>query len=989
MRKLKLPKINYYLTVLVLVFAAIFVTNFSTTWYTGWDNLHPEFNFGLNISRALTSTWQANQGVGTYGGHGYGATLPHSIILFIMSIVIPDMFLRSIFTFICLLAGSVGIFYLVRKLVSNKNQIISEASALLGGIFYMLNYATIQNFYIQLEAFIVHYAAMPWLFFSLIKYLENRNKKYLFIFALITLITSTQGFIPPIFLVYIMLLLIFLFLDFLNNRDLKSIKSGILILFITILINSYWLFPVGYYTFKNSGTYLNSYNNISSTEDFLEKNKKYGTLDNIFQFKGFLSEAIDIVPDGTVFKVFDHWENHMNKKPVQLIGIGLFIFVLLGCIKSIYKRDSKHSTFFFIGFLLSLTFLATNTFPFSSISEILQNLPVFKQAFRISFTKFSLAFVFFCAVLFGIGVSAFLSLMIDKIKIKKEKLLILAASAVIFCSLIFVSIPTFTGNLLYSRTKINIPTIYFDLFKYFGEQNKNERIANLPQGWNWGWSVYKWGYSGSGFLWYGIEQPVMDRSFDVWGRGNENYYWEMTHAIFSQRFDQIDNIMEKYQVNWIIYDDNISPYLNPYEFLYVTELKNYLKANKKFTLVKTLSDNDPKTNDIYIYKVNLKSSPQNFRNTYSLNEVKNIGPTYSYNNVDYAFDDLGQYYTDESKEYDYYYLFRSLFDSRRLLEFPIEITETDRTISLYSNLPENVKNSPILLPPLDPNFYDQQPNIEIIGSKAKITFNKIDQDNYDSNTDIFFLNHKTGDCLKPKDKNAIFKQEATNEKTLKFTSFNSESCYAIILDRASQRSSYLIQIESKNTTGRQLQFAVINHDSRKADIDIKLPKNKNFEKNYLFLPPMKEYGAGYSYHFQNTAIGNQTAVNELKSIKSNIVPYDFLSGIVLINKNSKKTDSRILTYYQSFDSGWRAYEVKSNNKLKKQFPVIFGKKLDNHILVNNWANGWIYDPKSTNPNSTIIVYLPQYLQYLGYILSVGTIIVLLGLYIYERRSRKN
>lgn len=989
MNKLKLPKINYYLAVLVLVFIAIFATNFSGTWYTGWDNLHPEFNFQLNISRAISSAWQPNQGVGTYGGHGYGATLPHAIILFLMSLVLPDMYLRSIFTFICLLAGSIGVFYLVRKLLSKKDDMIAGMSGLLAGVFYMLNYATIQNFYIQLEAFIVHFAAMPWLFFSLIKYLENRNKKYLFVFALISLITSIQGFIPPLFIVYFMSLCIFLFLDFLNERNIKSIKSGIVIVFITLLINSYWIFPVGYYTLKNSTTYLNAYNNLSSTEDFLEKNKKYGTMDNIVQFKGFLSEAIDIVPDGTVFKVFDHWENHVNKKSVQLVGIGLFLFVLIGCLKSVYKRDSKHSTFFFIGFLLSLTFLATNTFPFSSISEILQNLPVFKQAFRISFTKFSLAFVFFCAVLFGIGVSAFLSFLVSRIKIQKEKVLLLIASALIFVSLIFISIPTFTGNLLYSRTKINIPTLYFDLFNYFGEQDKSERIANLPQGWNWGWSVYKWGYSGSGFLWYGIEQPVMDRSFDVWGRGNENYYWEMSHAIFSQRFYLIDNIMEKYQVNWIIYDDNISPYLNPYEFFYVTELKNYLKTNKKFTLEKTLTDNDPNTNDIYIYKVNLKNSPKDFKNNFSLNQVKNIGPTYSYNNADYAYDDFGDYYTDESKPFDYYYLFRSLFDSRRLMEFPIKVTETDKTISVYSDFPTNIKDAPLMLPPLDPNFNNEQPSIELGDDSAKITFNKIVPDSYDSNNDEFFLNHDAGDCLRPKAKDAIFKQEATAENNLRFTSYNSESCYAIILDRASQRSSYLIQIESKNVEGRQIQFAVINHDSRKADIDIKLPKNKDFEKNYLFLPPMKEFGAGYSYHFQNTAIGKQAAVNELKSIKSNVVPYDFLSGIVLVNQDSSNTNSRILTYYQGFDPGWRAYEVDSNSKLKGKFPMIFGEKLDNHVLVNNWANGWIYDPNNTNPNSVKVIYLPQYLQYFGYILSLGTIVVLLGLYIRERRTRKN
>jgi hypothetical protein len=57
-------------------------------------------------------------------------------------------------------------------------------------------------------------------------------------------------------------------------------------------------------------------------------------------------------------------------------------------------------------------------------------------------------------------------------------------------------------------------------------------------------------------------------------------------------------------------------------------------------------------------------------------------------------------------------------------------------------------------------------------------------------------------------------------------------------------------------------------------------------------------------------------------------------------------------------------------------PFVFGEKIDDHVLVNNWANGWAVDKltvdksdKVTKDNMKIvIVYWSQYLQYIGFVL---------------------
>jgi hypothetical protein len=78
------------------------------------------------------------------------------------------------------------------------------------------------------------------------------------------------------------------------------------------------------------------------------------------------------------------------------------------------------------------------------------------------------------------------------------------------------------------------------------------------------------------------------------------------------------------------------------------------------------------------------------------------------------------------------------------------------------------------------------------------------------------------------------------------------------------------------------------------------------------------------------------------------------------------TEEKTLILSQSYDKGWHAYALNSENLLNKLFPFIGGKELKNHVLVNNWENGWVLDSKFDKNNKIIIVYLPQYLQFIGF-----------------------
>jgi len=199
---------------------------------------------------------------------------------------------------------------------------------------------------------------------------------------------------------------------------------------------------------------------------------------------------------------------------------------------------------------------------------------------------------------------------------------------------------------------------------------------------------------------------------------------------------------------------------------------------------------------------------------------------------------------------------------------------------------------------------------------------------------------------------------------------------------------------------------------------------------------MEQFSLGYTLHFDNISIGRVKTVNDLGRITVNPIPYRFLTGLKILrgSTNSSTSEESWLTlrsslppsevsyrvehpnpsYYQinlrltssttpgesasatsgvfsgylvlsqSFDKGWKAYSLSPDSFLldswyTKLFIPFFAKEMDGHVLVNNWANGWLLSPithlsrqRRDNPQLTTtitIVYLPQYLEYLGFAFS--------------------
>lgn len=1051
---------NFFLFALGLIFMAIWAVNFP--WgksLLGWDNLLPELHFPINLERGIFSLWQENEGLGAISGHGFAATILHTLFLWVLSLFISMNYLRPFFMFFMLLFGSFGTFSLVYDLLLHRyGRIGASKGAFISGFYYMVNFATVGMFYIPLEAFAVHFAFLPWLLLSALKVLREGRRKHIFYFSLFTFLSSMQGFIPPLFILYFVFLSLLCIWMVLKQRKREIVKRSIGAILLTFLLNAYWLLPVGYYSIFKSRVYLNSYNNLMTTNDFIAKTNKFGTVDNLILLKGFIYDAVDGLGGQDLFYIFQPWRDHFQHQAVIVLSTVIFLLIIGGVLYALWKASYKLKIFA-IFFFFSFTLLATDVYPLSIFSDILRNhMPLFRQAFRIAFTKVSISLALFYSLFLAYGVMT----MMEYLRHKNTRLRQLIAQSLfvgITTGLIYIYFPIFNGNLFYSRIKTTLPDDYTQVFEFFQKQPIDGRIANFPQVVPTGWSIYRWGYSGSGFLWYGLKQPILDRNFDVWSNYNENYFWELSYAVYSNNSELLDKLFKKYDIRWIIVDRSSAGFVSP-KSLYLEKVNAMLGSLSNVVKSKEFGE-------LTIFQVQSQNAGENFISIED--NIPEVGPKYEWSNFDQAYVDYDDYfsYTDQSEitsSYSSYYPFRTLFTGRNQAELPAKISENSDSFIFQTSIPKTVLGGRLKTPALfenetgevDENDLSKRvkkyPELYLDGEILPLQVGQNNRVNDITGIDLKYIQSGQLQAVVPKiygyysydsEKNGdLFKKEPKNcnqiqtglissevigegdEKFLRLDSLDASGCIDFELPTLSHKNGYLVKVESRNIEGTPLLLSIMNRSSLRSDSEMYLPQAQNiFTSSYSIIPPMEEFGVGYTVRLSNNSIGKRT-INDIARIRVYPIPLRFLTSLSITNpnlhdrnqrisknienstmsrlnssqyeivmKNLYQYDNPMIILSQGFDPGWKAFAVScvSENmwcRVRKLFPFVFGNELTQHVIVNSWKNGWRlestthnpqpFDSAQGKPTTIVIVYLPQYLEYFGFgLLGVSTLSLLL------------
>ncbi len=519
---------------LLVITAGLFWRSYvQGTFLMGWDSVMSEFNLGLAFQRSFTGIWQAFQGVGLQGGHGYVTDLVRLPWLWLLTLLLPLSLVRYMMVYLMWLLGIVGAFVLIRRLV--KQPMIG----LVGALIYGLHPFTIQNFFVIHDAFGWLFMSLPWSVWLLLSILDKPTKKKWLLWIGLQFAASFIGFIPPAFVGY------GLFLAAVGLAS-KKWKRGLVALVLMGVANAYWLLPFGYYTMTGSNTYVVSKLNQITTEHNALISQSYGGLTNLLLGKGFYFESLDWMQTETR-PILGFWIEWWNRAEVKAGLLVLALTALFGLVLGKYKY--KKSLVAAFGIVLIILMLPS----------LFQYMPLLGQAFRIPFTKLGFEYV----LLFSLFGSLGLDFLYRKFLRLRKVMLVVGAIIVAL-----IAWPLVNGKFFYDKMRVTVPDEYFQVMDYLKQKDVSSRIAVLPaQSYN-GWYIQNWNYTGSGFLFYGVSQPLFDRAFDVWSPYNETFYNELSTAFYlcpvapdeTQLVwcaNNVKQVFDKYQVSLALLDESV------------------------------------------------------------------------------------------------------------------------------------------------------------------------------------------------------------------------------------------------------------------------------------------------------------------------------------------------------------------------------------------------------------------------------------------------
>jgi hypothetical protein len=945
-------KRNIFSIFLFFITLFIFIVNYKPgTYLIGWDNLFPEFNFWLNIKRDFFAIWQQYRGLGLVDGMSHASLIIQDIERLFLSIFLSTDLIRWMYIFFLLFFGGLGMMKLISKLTNNYGFI-----PFFGALFYMFNLGSIIQFYLPLEVFIVHFAFLPWLILFVHSFLQTGKKRDLLLFSIFSLLASPQAHVPTVFIAFCMAMFIVIVVDIFLSK-LINFKRAFLILIFLFLTNAFWLVPFAVTNISNANIVANTKAFQMASNDIFYRNNKYGNFTNVALIKGFPLEFKHLdFKTGRSHTMMWPWVNHIKTPFFYIPAWIFFLLTVLGFYESFKNKNKKLLPFAAI-FLFSFFMLGTDIPIINLLSQTLRKyIPLFNIIFRFTFTKFSIIYAFSYSILLAIGLSQLWKIIINnkQIALVRNMLFLLVA-----CLIISYSLPAFQGYFLYENLAVKIPKEYFQVFDFFNKQNHDERVAVLPIPWYWAWVQPKWGTINSGFIWYGIPQPITDLAFIPWGKENENFYWELEKAVYTKDSTLLKKILNKYDISWIYLDKNIVN--NSGKKITYEDYEQLLAETSGVNLAQ-------KFNFISIYRVD--TNKLNSFTTVKFN-LPSIGPEYEYNDYDQAYCDYGDYLSDQNAQI--YYPFRSLFSGKSPKDIEFIVSEDNNNLYFNATVPVKTldwkieKNNPF-----DQEFvlYDKKnnpkkyvPQILIHDNVLTVVIDKKITQVYQSKNNSIFLNQKNNACDKNPTGKALLQRV---EDSLILTSADSHNCIKAELPEVSLRYGYLFNIKTKNDSKRGFFVNFNNKTTKKNDLETYLDNDGKDHNYYLISSPRGYYDRGYTVFFNNISEGQEVVTNTLKEVTAYQIPYYFLKNLKLINPN-KIEKSSIFYLSQSFHPGWIA--------------IADGKILE-HVKVNNWANGWLLNEQlTTNHQSPVtIIFWPQYLEYLGFALLIIAFLIIIFKY---------
>jgi len=885
--------------------------------------------------------------MGVITAHSHMADLSRVFILWLSSFVLPADFLRYFYIFLCLILGPLGMYFFIKEVLDRKNFWVN-LSSFLGAIFYLLNLITVQQFLVPFEMFSVAYAFLPWIFLFVVRYLKNGGRSNLLLFSLVTLLLAPMAYASALYWAFFAGFGLFLGIYWLvSGKKWVNFKKIFLLVVIELLLNTYWIAPNIYSTLNGSPEIISSkINTLFSPEAFI-RNQEYGNYKDVVLGRNFLFDwrAYDYGSNQFV-DLMASWKDYLTLPYIQTIGYALFAISILGLILAIVKKDKVGIGFLGI-FLLSLFFLLNTGSPLGGVySYLSEKYPIFKEGFRMPFTKFSILYQFVISFYFAYFFYWLFSALSRKKFLGVFSILIAAA---VVGGLAYSVRPIFEGQLISSYVETKLPQEYQDMFSWF--EGKTGRIAKLPMYTLWGWEYHNWKYEGSGFIPFGIENPTLDRDFDRWSSFNESFYLQASNQLYNGTAENFEKVLEKYQVKYILLDESVDNAGGTNGILEIDKIKDILD------------------NSEHIKKAAAFGFLSIYQTDYKIADDDVWAPlNYSFVNVDTNYSQQDLIYQNFGD-----YVFSS---DPSTTGFPFEDFDPRNKVTVSTNyaITEGEQKQYLIL-----ENKDQKAKVMLPVEDAVV-------ESFDGTQGF-----STGT-------NCDLKKVGTAEKKLLQSgvwykaSDGGVSCDWFYYPKVDRSKAWILHIAGDNLQGRSLKIYLQNLQTNRMDVEQLLGQGK-YDEYFIIYPTntqdKNDENPGYTLNVETRSFVKIASENTIEKIE--FIPFDmgFVTGLATNNgqvgavennlsvSNVQKygTSNYVLDYQnggilalgQGYDKGWNAYILPNGgNILQRSFPWFWSKPLK-HTIVNGWQNGWEVPAGS---GQVEIVFWPQYLEWGGMLLAV-------------------
>lgn len=971
--KIVIRKYGYHIAICMIALI-IFAANYKPgTFLTGWDSLQTELNPGLAVKRAIFSVWEEYQSFGLVSGMAHAADLVRALVLYPLSFIVPAAVMRYLFHTAMLLVGGIGMFELLQYTgLSGKRKLF----AFIGALFYMLNFGTVQILYIPFEPFSIFLGMAPWQILAFIRYIKRDRKYALPVLTIINILATPQAYVQTIFVVYMLLLAGITAGMSISHRSQRFIKRAVAAAFIIITLNLFWILPQIYFLKTSEKVVENAKISQIMTDDVYYQNKEKSTFSHFFRMEGYYYD-LAVGNKETLFLPWKDYFQHAELLIVSYMVAGIWIVGML-------KKNKYRMPFLIVMGMVAVAFLLAIP-PFSWINMLIRMNHTVNQIFRAPFTKFIIPYALAASFFFAYGVEL-ISDRVDRIfrPVRHAHYTpvssltvsvthyVAALSAV--AMLTVCALPVFTGNMFAPSLKVAIPDEYMRLMQFFNKEDHNKRVALLPDYTFWGWFVHDWGYTGSGFLWYGIEQPIVSRNFDYWSSKSESYFWETKDVTENGNREAFEKLLEKYDIDYLVLDLSLAPVTGTAQRIQYDKVRAMLASSDKVSLVKKLPH-------IMVYQVDRHTPVNAFVSV--AKSLPDIGPYVDVMNSDTAYLENGIYKTTDAAHV--YYPFINLMTQVRTSDAGWHIGEDEKYVFANAAVPYAVAGYEISKKISTEQIVfntDEVISVPKEQSKAVVYNDSVIAYVPKSRVGSYApYNTEIDNCGVPGADYSLTKKGGSAEVT---SSDGAIGCFTYTIPPAKAGDGMLIHIRNTNIQGRRPFFYLLNNATKQSYIEDRLQS----DSDYFVVPPQSSAGQGYLMIFNNNSYENMTSVNRIDGITIYMLPMNEIQSIIMKQKGysaptptfsdtfasgkaqyfdyvvrTTETDATIILY-QQYHPGWQAYAVSNDTFVNRYAPFLKGTRVGSHMPINNWANGW--DIKGNAKSQTyVLIFWPQYLEFAG------------------------